>query len=126
MLSDSHLGSIYLPVMIAETHNRMTVRRISGDQIASLSRLIRFPTGTLLFFLLLFLIVLFSTDSYEGKMIKSTIIPALDCVRKKYPISVRLVFNKVFLDSIFYVNVLELDCMDIQESDHFFDKFPYK
>jgi hypothetical protein len=121
------IGSIYLLSVIAECRMKMTVRRISGDNMGSLCRLIRFPTGkSCHFFKSSFILIIYFADTEEGKLIKRTMIAGLNCIRRKYPISLRLVFSKVFLDSFYYFNVTDLDCTDIQRSDSFFDKLPIK
>lgn len=120
-------GSVYLLIILACARIKTRLLKLSGTMISAMAKLIRRPDGQLLFPLTLLGFEYSSkvTDTAAGRMIRTTIIPAVALLRAKYPISFDVLFTESFIAAGTPASS-SLDCTDIAGSDYLFDSFYYE
>lgn len=101
------------------------VTDLNNDMVSSLCKLIRYPNGEIVYFVMLIARASSpNVDSPEGRLIQKELIPAVAVLRKRYPMSLDVLFP----DSLVQLGHAQqpLFAHDVVATDRFFDSFLYE
>ena len=115
------LGSIYLLMLIATSGKKTLVTELSGEVLGRLCMAIHNPDTSQfsLLFVLSFRYPFYLIDTPFGRQMVGDVIPAIDALRRQFPISFSTMFSASALESLSLP--AQIKCHDLDESDRFFD-----